>query len=162
MAVNQSEREIIKGKFLNTFPIHSHPMDMEVGPTGDNIRTLWKRYKALSLLISEFVDSVYNYTDNSVTNISGGGGLAVAEVNALIQSYFRSKLKDFDQSATTNSDGQVTQILYKRAGATKITEVITYNAYGNISTQTFSGEITGTWTYSYDTDNQTLTGVVKS
>lgn len=94
-------------------------------------------------------DSIITDNGTTITLPSGGG----------VSEFFPT----YDETTITISSGQITQILYKLSSLTLVTETRTYNAYGNISTRVFTGDVTGTWTYSYDaTDNQTLTGVVKS
>jgi hypothetical protein len=94
--------------------------------------------------------------------MAGESDDAVPTEQAVVE-YLRSKKVDWDETAhTVDSNGNISEILYKRSSVTKVTETRTYNAYMNVSTIVLSGEISGTWTYSYDTDNQTLTGVART
>ncbi len=83
---------------------------------------------------------------------TSSGGLKLIDVI----NYFQSKNIDWDDiDYTFNSENQVTQRVYKRdpGASTVVTEVLAYDAYRNISTRTFTGELAETWTYTYTLTN---------
>ncbi len=65
-------------------------------------------------------------------------------------------------TTTIDADDNITQLVYTRGGSTAITENRTYNAYGHIATQVLTGEVTGTWTHTYEANNGVWTGAAKT
>ena len=81
--------------------------------------------------------------------------------SALTEDKLQALLRDYDEEdPTTDAQGDITQILYKRSAVTKLTEVRAYNIYKHILTQVFTGEWTATITHSYLSDNKTWDGQV--
>lgn len=111
----------------------------------------------------------WQWFQQAVASFLGGSGTAGyitkwSDSNTLANSVFteeklRARVRNYDQIVYTTSNNNITQILYKRASITEMTEARTYNAYGHIATRTFTGDLAETWTYSYDTDNFTVTGI---
>ena len=149
----------------NDFPVSIRAFDNDdskFDATQNNIETLWDKLTIIKKFYNELLVQIKEIqTEIEDDDIENEDNSAL-KLDDVID-YLRSQKIEWDSNTyTTDANGNVTQILYKRAGVTKVTWVNAYNAYMNISTVTLTGEIEGTWTYSYDTDNQTLTGTVKT
>ncbi len=119
-------------------------------------------------IITEASSKISVTTGTDINDFSNDETMADESADALVTeyavvNYLRSQQIEWDDVAITrNSQGDPTQRLWKRSSATKVTEALTYNTYGHIATQVFTGEMANTRTYSYDTDNFTITGVTKA
>ncbi len=90
----------------------------------------------------------------SIDGTMAGESDDVVPTEQAVVEYIRSKNIQWDNIVPTfNANNQVTQRLYKRATVTKVTEVLAYDAYRNISTRTFTGELAEIWTYTYTLTN---------
>ncbi len=123
-----------------------------------NIDTLWNRLNDLINNQTQILTQVASI-QSTVDSILVSSGITLNEVII----YLRSKNIDWDDMVpTVNAEKDPTQRLWKRNGITIVTETLTYNQYGHISTQVFVGEINETRTYTYDTDNTTITRIQKT
>ena len=128
----------------------------------------WSASKTLTdSIITEASSKISVTTGTDINDFSDDGTMADESSDALVTenavvTYLRSKKIDTDElTPTTGSNGEISQVLYKRSSVTVVTEVRTYTANMNISTQVFTGEYSGTWTHSYTTAG-TWTGMVKT
>ncbi len=70
--------------------------------------------------------------------------------SSMTEAYLRGKIGDFDDmDPTYDSNGFLIERLWKRDTVIRVIETLTYNPYGNIAIQVFSGDITETRTYTY-------------
>ena len=84
-----------------------------------------------------------------------GGGTTIINNNTFLTGL------DYDQAVPTiDSDGNQTQTIYKRGGATIATETLTWEGDKLIS-RAIVGELTRTWTFTYDRQDN-FSNVVKS
>jgi len=131
-----------------------HPIADRNGFIKSNVWWLW------FTRLSKKLVNVITGTGTSGT-IPKWSGTNTLTDSVYTETQLRARLRDYDEEAyTEDTKENVTQVLYKRSSVTQLTEARTYNIYDHIATAVFTGDLTETWTYSYASNNFTVTGVV--
>lgn len=71
----------------------------------------------------------------------------------------KAKLRDYTATDWTYTGDDLTGVSYNSGD---LVETRSYNGYGHISTRVFTGDLTETWTYTYNSSNDKVSSVEKS